>query len=41
LYLENVSNFLSKSKNYIFDANIDQVSTFIGLDKINKEGAKE
>lgn len=41
LYLENVGNFLSKSKNYIFDANIDQVSPFIGLDKINKEGAKE
>lgn len=41
LYLENVGNFLSKSKNYIFDSNIDKISPFIGLDSINKEGVKE
>ncbi len=41
LYLENVGNFLSKSKNYIFDSNIEKISPFIGLDSINKEGVKE
>ncbi|MDY6820018.1 MAG: FtsH protease activity modulator HflK [Deferribacterota bacterium] len=37
LYLENVSKFLSKSRNYIFDSNITEIRPLLGLDSIKRK----